>query len=117
MVESSGPDPTMVCNISTASATGGPGAIFPGNGPVWWSIDVERNNDLSLGTDGAGLWRLRADDGKATPMLSGTGAPLVNSNAVYSIYTDKDGRRWVGTRFLRRDQRHRVAEKLPLPRI
>ena len=61
------------------------------------SINVQRNNDLYLGTDGAGLWRLEADKGKAAPMLSGTGGPLVNSNAVYSIYTDKDGRKWVGT--------------------
>ena len=61
------------------------------------SISVERNNDLCLGTDGSGLWRLRADDGKTMPLLSASGTPLVNSNAVYSIYIDKDGRKWVGT--------------------
>ncbi|HWB90699.1 MAG TPA: two-component regulator propeller domain-containing protein [Puia sp.] len=61
------------------------------------SITVERNNDLCLGTDGSGLWRLRAADGKTMPLLSATGAPLVNSNAVYSICMDKDGRKWVGT--------------------
>ena len=60
------------------------------------SISVEHNNDLCVGTDGSGLWRVEAD-GKAMPLLSGTGAPLVNSNAVYSIYIDKEGRKWVGT--------------------
>lgn len=61
------------------------------------SISVERNNDLCVGTDGSGLWRLRCSDEKTMPLLSATGAPLVNSNAVYSIYIDKDGRKWVGT--------------------
>lgn len=61
------------------------------------SISVERDNDLCVGTDGSGLWRLQCDDGKTMPLLSATGTPLVNSNAVYSIYIDKDGRKWVGT--------------------
>lgn len=61
------------------------------------SISVERDNDLCVGTDGSGLWRLRCRDGKTMPLLSATGDPLVNSNAVYSIYIDGDGRKWVGT--------------------
>ncbi len=60
-------------------------------------ISVEPNNDLYLGTDGSGLWRVQAESGKASPMLSEAGDPIVNSNAVYSVYTDKDGRKWVGT--------------------
>lgn len=61
------------------------------------SISIEQNDDLYLGTDGAGIWKLQADKELATPLLSETGGPLVSSNAVYSIFTDKDGRKWIGT--------------------
>ena len=61
------------------------------------SISVEHNDDLYLGTDGTGIWRMDEAQRKAIPLLSEAGTPLVNSNAVYSIFTDKEGRRWVGT--------------------
>lgn len=53
-------------------------------------IDVNEANDLCFGTDGAGLWRLPAGKATATPLP-------VNSNAVYSVYGDREGRKWVGT--------------------
>ena len=61
------------------------------------NIDVDEANNLCLGTDGAGLWQLAAGAAVASPLLSSSGAPLVNSNAVYSIYHDRDGRKWIGT--------------------
>ena len=61
------------------------------------SIDVNRQNDLCLGTDGTGVWRLPDGARTATPLASPTGGPLVNSNAVYAVYEDEDGRKWIGT--------------------
>jgi signal transduction histidine kinase/ligand-binding sensor domain-containing protein/DNA-binding response OmpR family regulator len=78
------------------------------------AINVNRRNDLYLGTDGAGVWKLcgnrsgnignpgsaagsRGDEGQANPLLSPDGTPLVNSNAVYAVYEDAEGRQWVGT--------------------
>lgn len=61
------------------------------------SIDVNGKNDLCVGTDGAGVWRLCAGAKTAAPLVSSTGEPLVNSNAVYAVYEDADGRKWIGT--------------------
>ncbi|HLI94065.1 MAG TPA: two-component regulator propeller domain-containing protein, partial [Puia sp.] len=60
-------------------------------------IDVNSRNDLCFGTDGDGIWCLPANAAKAMPMLAATGASLVNSNAVYSVYEDREGRKWIGT--------------------
>ena len=61
------------------------------------SIDVDAKNDLCFGTDGAGVWRLPSGAKTAAPLLGSGGAPLVNSNAVYAVYEDGDGRKWIGT--------------------
>ncbi|TDW95820.1 two-component regulator propeller domain-containing protein [Dinghuibacter silviterrae] len=61
------------------------------------SITVDGRNDMCLGTDGSGVWTLHPGDRLAAPLLSSTGTPLVNSNAVYALYEDGDGRRWIGT--------------------
>jgi len=60
-------------------------------------IHINQRNELCIGTDGAGVWRLPVDSVVATPLLSNTGMPLVNSNAAYAIYEDKEGRKWIGT--------------------
>jgi len=60
-------------------------------------IHVNRQNELCIGTDGAGVWKLGGDALLARPLVSTAGAPLVNSNAVYAIYEDGEGRKWFGT--------------------
>ncbi|HEV9037434.1 MAG TPA: two-component regulator propeller domain-containing protein, partial [Puia sp.] len=60
-------------------------------------IDVNRQNDLCLGTDGTGVWRLPDGARTAIPLVSPGGSPLVNSNAVYAVLEDDDGRKWIGT--------------------
>jgi signal transduction histidine kinase/ligand-binding sensor domain-containing protein/DNA-binding response OmpR family regulator len=60
-------------------------------------IHVNNRNEICIGTDGAGVWKLCPDAGVATPLVSGAGMPLVNSNAVYAIYEDGEGRKWIGT--------------------
>lgn len=34
---------------------------------------------------------------KALPFLYEEGKALINSNAVYDIYEDKEGKKWIGT--------------------
>jgi signal transduction histidine kinase/ligand-binding sensor domain-containing protein/CheY-like chemotaxis protein len=50
-----------------------------------------------IGSDGNGLLTLPPGASKARPYVSPTGKPIVNSNAVYAIYEDADGRKWIGT--------------------
>ncbi|OQP57333.1 two-component regulator propeller domain-containing protein [Niastella populi] len=61
------------------------------------NLNFDKQNVLWIGSDGNGLLQLRPGDTKASPFVSATGKPLVNSNAVYAIYEDADGRNWIGT--------------------
>src|SRR5262249_39923991 len=58
---------------------------------------VNSRNELCIGTDGAGVWKLCPGATLATPLVSSTGTPLVNSNAAYAIYEDGERRKWIGT--------------------
>lgn len=60
-------------------------------------ITSGNHNELYIGSDGAGVWRLTSGSDHAVPLLSPDGTPLVNSNAVYAIYEDADDRKWIGT--------------------
>ncbi|HEY4337751.1 MAG TPA: two-component regulator propeller domain-containing protein [Puia sp.] len=60
-------------------------------------IHVNPKNELCIGTDGAGVWKLCPQATVATPLVSSAGLPLVNSNAAYAIYEDGEGRKWIGT--------------------
>ena len=60
-------------------------------------ITTGNHNELYIGSDGAGVWRLTSGSDHAVPLLSSDGTPLVNSNAVYAIYEDADDRKWIGT--------------------
>lgn len=57
----------------------------------------ERQGTLWIGSDGSGLWLLQPGAKQATPFASANRNAQVNSNAVYAIYEDVDGRKWVGT--------------------
>jgi len=72
------------------------GNYLPQKGRVV-SIDANQCNDLCIGTDGAGVWRLPSGAEMAVPLVTSGGAPLANSNAVYAVYEDEDGRKWIGT--------------------
>jgi len=60
------------------------------------NLCLDKNNELWIATDGNGVWLL-SSAGMAKPLLSPEGLPLVNSNAVYAIYEDLEGRKWIGT--------------------
>lgn len=61
------------------------------------NLHIDRDGVLWIASDGGGVFTLVSGAVKATPYLSKQGNALVNSNAVYSIYEDKEGRRWFGT--------------------
>jgi signal transduction histidine kinase/ligand-binding sensor domain-containing protein/DNA-binding response OmpR family regulator len=57
----------------------------------------DRKKKLWIASDGGGVWLMDLVSLRPKPYVSDNGAPLINSNAVYSIYEDKDGRKWIGT--------------------
>jgi signal transduction histidine kinase/ligand-binding sensor domain-containing protein/CheY-like chemotaxis protein/AraC-like DNA-binding protein len=61
------------------------------------NLYFDKQNVLWIGSDGNGLLQLPPGAAQAVPFVSVTGKSLVNSNAVYSIYEDADGRKWIGT--------------------
>ncbi|OQP58276.1 hybrid sensor histidine kinase/response regulator [Niastella vici] len=61
------------------------------------NLYFDKQSVLWIGSDGDGLLQLPAGATQAKPFVSSTGRPLVNSNAVYSVYEDADGRKWIGT--------------------
>ena len=61
------------------------------------NLYFDKQEILWIGSDGDGLFQLPPGANQAKPFVSSSGKPLVNSNAVYSIYEDADGRKWIGT--------------------
>lgn len=57
----------------------------------------DKKNILWIASDGGGIWTLSPGSSQPVPYLSAKGQPLINSNAVYSIYGDSEDRIWVGT--------------------
>jgi signal transduction histidine kinase/DNA-binding response OmpR family regulator/streptogramin lyase len=57
----------------------------------------DNQNTLWIASDGAGLWMLTPGTPRAVPYLSENGSALINSNAVYAVYGDREGRKWIGT--------------------
>ncbi|HEV2482741.1 MAG TPA: two-component regulator propeller domain-containing protein [Puia sp.] len=57
----------------------------------------DKQNVLWIGSDGAGLWTLTTNAPQATPITKTNGSPLINSNAVFVITEDTEGRKWIGT--------------------
>ncbi|MDP4261240.1 MAG: two-component regulator propeller domain-containing protein [Bacteroidota bacterium] len=58
---------------------------------------IDKQNTVWIASDGGGVWFLSPAALTPVPYLSGEGTPLVNSNAVYAIYEDTEGRKWIGT--------------------
>ncbi len=57
------------------------------------TLCLDKQDDLWIGSDGAGLWSLPANAPLATPMVRSNGSPLINSNAVFMIYEDAEARK------------------------
>jgi len=96
-----------------------------GEGPVsarrGWGATLlhDRRGDFWVGTLGQGLWRLRRDGESERSWRSATVSEGLISNAVQSMYEDRDGNIWLGTLAgLQRLSPHRVTpiRDLPIPR-
>jgi signal transduction histidine kinase/ligand-binding sensor domain-containing protein/CheY-like chemotaxis protein len=61
------------------------------------SLFEDKHQVLWVASDGDGVWLLPEGAPRAAPLLTASNTPVVNSNAVYSIYEDMDGRKWIGT--------------------
>jgi signal transduction histidine kinase/ligand-binding sensor domain-containing protein/DNA-binding response OmpR family regulator len=61
------------------------------------SISEDSKGLLWIASDGGGLLMLDNSLSPAKVFTDEDGRSPINSNAVYSIYEDKDGRKWVGT--------------------
>ena len=61
------------------------------------TLSSDEHGALWIGSDGAGLWLLADSASLASPMAGSNGKPLINSNSVYTVYEDVEGRKWVGT--------------------
>ncbi|MDO6430289.1 two-component regulator propeller domain-containing protein [Flavitalea sp. BT771] len=57
-------------------------------------IAEDQKGALWIATDGNGLWYLPSGGSKALPFL--TGDPI-NSNSIYDLHIDAEGREWIGT--------------------
>lgn len=57
----------------------------------------DKQNTLWIACDGSGVWFFPPSLVHPVAYTSSSGNPAVNSNAVYDIYEDNDGRKWMGT--------------------
>lgn len=61
------------------------------------SLFEDKQSILWIASDGEGVWFLPPTTGKPAAYVDDSGEAIVNSNAVYAIYGDKEGRKWIGT--------------------
>ncbi|HEY4206092.1 MAG TPA: two-component regulator propeller domain-containing protein, partial [Puia sp.] len=61
------------------------------------SLCYDKDGVLWIGTDGAGVFSMPAHVQTAVPFKTSLGASMINSNAVYTVYCDRSGRKWIGT--------------------
>ncbi|MEI9806874.1 MAG: two-component regulator propeller domain-containing protein [Bacteroidota bacterium] len=69
---------------------------MPANNTVAGILE-DKQGVLWIASDGAGVWYLPQGASQPVPYLSAEGTPLINSNAIYAIYEDTEGRKWIGT--------------------
>ncbi|RYY29712.1 MAG: hybrid sensor histidine kinase/response regulator [Sphingobacteriaceae bacterium] len=66
------------------------------SGRVITSFCIDKNS-IWIGTDGNGITILNTVTGKTDYMLSGNTKNALNSGAIYTIYKDRQQRKWIGT--------------------
>ncbi|GAA0545873.1 two-component regulator propeller domain-containing protein [Chitinophaga japonensis] len=61
------------------------------------ALCIDRQGALWIGSDGNGLLVLYPGREKASPFPAPGSRQQLSSNAVYSLYEDREGRKWIGT--------------------
>ncbi|WP_295116453.1 two-component regulator propeller domain-containing protein [uncultured Chitinophaga sp.] len=64
--------------------------------PLWvTAIVLDAENNLWVSTEGMGVWMMPHNSQQINPFRAVGGG--INSNAIATIYVDKDDRKWIGT--------------------
>ncbi|CAN5617520.1 two-component regulator propeller domain-containing protein [soil metagenome] len=73
-------------------------SVIPFKVPIV-NLCYDKKGTLWIGSDGAGVWLLDAGKSQAFSLasLNKSGNTIINSNAVYALYIDKEERKWIGT--------------------
>ena len=58
---------------------------------------LDHENHLWVASDGAGVFIIRLPEMDITPLVRPDKKSLLTSNAIFSVYQDRDGRIWIGT--------------------
>lgn len=58
---------------------------------------LNENETLWIATDGAGVYSLAKDANLAVPYGNNTNNKIIKSNAIWSLYRDSKGNKWIGT--------------------
>jgi len=61
------------------------------------NLCMDRQGVLWIASDGNGMYILRSPGEQATPFPAPGSKQQLSSNAVYSIYEDRENRKWIGT--------------------
>lgn len=69
---------------------------FPGKCSVT-DIILDKKNEVWLGTDGCGIYKVDATSKKAVAYNATKEGQLAKSNSVWSLYVDKSGNKWFGS--------------------
>jgi signal transduction histidine kinase/ligand-binding sensor domain-containing protein/DNA-binding response OmpR family regulator len=60
-------------------------------------LDLDNENNLWVASDGAGVFIIDLTRMTSTRLVRDDNKELLTSKAVFSVYHDKDGRKWIGT--------------------
>lgn len=60
-------------------------------------LAIDKQDQLWIASDGEGVFTMPLATGKVTRLVSPKNKELLTSTAVYAIYEDHEGRKWIGT--------------------
>lgn len=72
------------------------GNALPENSKIV-NLYIDREGTIWSASDGNGIYLMSATDAVAKPFTPPGSERQLNSNAVYSVYEDREGRKWIGT--------------------
>ncbi|MCD0487621.1 response regulator [Pedobacter sp. MC2016-14] len=62
-----------------------------------FSLAIDRNRNLWIGTHERGIYSYNLNEKKLNPVVGSSTNYMVGAGTIYAIYIDKDGRKWIGT--------------------